>query len=140
MNSKSIFTTLLLFIFVSVISIAQTAIGVWKTIDDETGDAKSHVEIYEKNGKVHGKIVKLLIAESTTCENCSGERKGKALVGMDIMWGMYKSGDTWKGGKIFSPTKDKIYKCKIWLEGDNTLKVRGYSYGLWRTQTWYRVQ
>ena len=139
MNSKSIFTTLLFFVFFLTNSVAQSAIGVWKTIDDETGDAKSHVEIYEKNGKLHGKIIKLLIAESTTCD-CSGERNGKPLVGMEIMWGMYKSGSTWKGGKIFSPTKDKIYKCKIWLEDDNTLKVRGYYYGLWRTQTWHRVK
>ena len=31
-------------------------LGKWKTIDDETGKAKSIIEIYEVNGKFHGKI------------------------------------------------------------------------------------
>ncbi|HHS95446.1 MAG TPA: DUF2147 domain-containing protein, partial [Phaeodactylibacter sp.] len=29
-----------------ILSAQSTPIGVWKTIDDETGEAKSHVEIY----------------------------------------------------------------------------------------------
>jgi hypothetical protein len=29
--------------------------GKWKTVDDETGQAKSIVEIYEKSGKIYGK-------------------------------------------------------------------------------------
>lgn len=140
MNLKSIFTTLLLLIFLCNISIAQTALGTWKTIDDETGEARSHVEIYEKDGKVFGKIVKLLNPDTETCDNCSGERKGKPLVGMDIMWDMKKKGKTWKGGEIFSPTKDKTYSCKIWLDDADTLKVRGYVALFYRTQTWHRVK
>lgn len=140
MNLKSIFTTLFLAAFVSVLSTAQSAIGVWKTIDDETGKARSHVEIFEKNGKLHGKVIKLIDPESEVCNTCSGDRKGKPLVGMEIMWDMKKSGSTWKSGKIFSPTKDKTYSCKIWLEDDNTLKVRGYIALFYRTQTWHRLQ
>lgn len=140
MNSKSIFTTLLLLtLFVST-SFAQSALGVWKTIDDETGEEKSQVEIYEKNGKVYGKIIKLLEADSDICTTCSGDRKNKPLVGMEIMWGMKKSGKTWKGGKIFSPQKDKTYSCKIWLDDANTLKVRGYIAMFYRTQTWHRIK
>ena len=140
MNPKLISITLILVAFFSFSSTAQSALGVWKTIDDETGEAKSHVEIFERNGKVYGKIVKLINPESTICTTCTGDRKDKALVGMQIMWDMYKSGSTWKGGKIFSPQKDKTYKCKIWLDGNNTLKVRGYYYGFYRTQTWHRIK
>ena len=34
----------------------------------------------------------------------------------------------------------KIYDCEMWLEEDNMdeLKVRGYIYFLFRTQTWLR--
>ncbi len=39
---------------------AQSIIGKWKTIDDETGKEKSIVEIYERNGKVYGKIIELI--------------------------------------------------------------------------------
>ena len=140
MNRKSIFSTLFFLAFLVFTSAAQTALGVWKTIDDETGEAKSHVEIYEQNGKVHGKIIKLINPESEICKTCSGDRKNKALVGMKIMWNMRKSGKVWKSGKIFSPQKDKTYSCKIWLDNSDTLKVRGYYYGFYRTQTWHRVK
>ncbi len=140
MTSKSIFSTILLFILMVTSSAAQSCVGVWKTIDDETGEEKSHVEIYEKNGNYYGKIIKLLKASTTKCDNCSGDRKGKPLVGLEILWDMEKSGDTWKNGEIFSPTKDKTYSCKMWLEGNDILKVRGYVALFYRTQTWHRVK
>ena len=34
--------------------------GYWTTIDDETGKAKSVVQIYQYKGKYHGRIVDLL--------------------------------------------------------------------------------
>ncbi len=39
---------------------SQNVFGKWKTIDDETGDEKSIVEIYEHNGKIYGKIIEIL--------------------------------------------------------------------------------
>ena len=49
--------TLYIFIFfISQISFSQTIFGKWKTIDDETGKEKSIVEIFEKQGKIYGKI------------------------------------------------------------------------------------
>ncbi len=39
---------------------AQSVIGKWKTFDDKTGDAKSIVEITEKDGKIYGKIIEIL--------------------------------------------------------------------------------
>lgn len=51
----------LIFIFNFVFaSSGQSPIGIWKTVDDESGQEKSHVEIFQKNGKLYGKIVKLL--------------------------------------------------------------------------------
>ena len=45
-------------------------------------------------------------------------------------------------GKIFDPGNGKWYSCKMWLkEGDsNTMVVRGYLFGFYRTQYWYRVK
>ena len=40
---------------------AQSVIGKWKTFDDKTGEAKSIVEITEKDGKIYGKIIEILI-------------------------------------------------------------------------------
>lgn len=137
------FMFLLSMIFISLISIAQSPVGIWKNLDDEDGKEKSHIEIYEQNGKLRGKVIKLLPAATITkCDACTGANKGKSLVGMDILWDLVKTGKVWDNGEILDPKKGKIYSCKIELEGKDKLKVRGYvgvsMFG--RTQTWYKVK
>jgi uncharacterized protein (DUF2147 family) len=121
-----------------------TVIGKWKTIDDETGKAKSIVEIYEKSGKIYGKVAAILEAEhrDKVCLNCSGEDKNKPILGMIIIKGLTKEGSEYSSGKILDPKNGKLYKCYITLESKDKLKVRGYIgvslFG--RTQYWYRVK
>ena len=38
---------------------AEDITGLWTTIDDDTNEPKSVVQIYEHNGKVFGRVVKL---------------------------------------------------------------------------------
>jgi len=122
----------------------QTVIGKWKTIDDETGKAKSIVEIYEKSGKIYGKVVDILEEENKkrVCTNCSGDDKNKPILGMTVIKGLSKEGSQYTNGKILDPKNGKLYKCFITLETKDKLKVRGYIgislFG--RTQYWYRVK
>lgn len=123
-------------------SAQSTPVGVWKTIDDETGEAKSHVEIFQKDGKLHAKVVKLLQKpEDTVCEECSGDKKGKRIVGMEILWDLEPYDDYWSYGQILDPNNGKVYKCNVYLEEDNKLTVRGYvGFSLLgRSQEWFRV-
>ncbi|SDJ97546.1 DUF2147 domain-containing protein [Microbulbifer yueqingensis] len=114
--------------------------GKWRTIDDETGQPKSIVEIYERNGKYYGRVVDLLMKpDDTICEKCPGARQGQPIVGMNIITDMVKKGDVYEGGQILDPAKGKVYDAKMWREG-NTLKVRGYLGFFYRTQSWQRVQ
>ncbi len=139
-------TTLVLFILTLAAGslLAQKSIvGVWKTIDDETGEAKSHMEIAEKGGKFYGKIVKLLQDEpDKTCDECPGDKKNKPLVGMEILWDMKVYKDYWSNGKIMDPANGKTYKCSIWQANENELTVRGYiGFSLLgRSQAWYKVE
>lgn len=123
---------------------AQSVVGVWKTVDDNDGLDKSHVELKEVNGKLQGKIIKLLAAaEGDKCLECDGDKKNAPLVGMEIIWNMKNKSGTYDGGKILDPKTGKEYKCKITLgEDPDELKVRGYiGFSLMgRTQTWYRVK
>ncbi|MDP3312883.1 DUF2147 domain-containing protein [Lutibacter sp.] len=134
-----------LFIFVSGIlsTNAQTIIGKWKTIDDETGNEKSIVEIFQENGKVYAKIIQLLEKdkEDKLCDLCSGSKKNKPVKGMTIIDDLTKNGNEWSGGKILDPKTGKEYKCYISLEGANKLKVRGFiGFALLgRTQYWHKV-
>ena len=123
---------------------AQTPLGKWKTIDDVEKRAKSILEIYEVNGKLHGKILKVFPDPGEdpdpVCDMCPGDKKGKKMVGMEIMWDLEKDGDTWEGGKIMDPENGKVYDCYIELAKADKLKVRGYiGFSLLgRTQYWYR--
>jgi uncharacterized protein (DUF2147 family) len=117
--------------------------GTWKTIDDETQKEKSHVELFEGNGMLYGKIVKLLkSAPDKICDKCPDERKNKPLMGMIIVTELKKKEGHYQDGSILDPEKGKWYGCKMWLkEGDsNTLVVRGSIGPFYRTQYWYRVK
>jgi uncharacterized protein (DUF2147 family) len=134
----------LIFVFVLSVSLslsAQSIVGKWKTIDDETNKERSIVEIYEENGKYYGKITKIFYRpdEKPTgvCDKCTDDRKGKAIEGMQIIRGLQKKGSDFKDGTILDPNNGKVYDCKIWVE-KGTLKVRGYIAFLYRTQTWFK--
>ncbi len=135
---------LILWAISPAMSSAQSPVGVWKTIDDNTGEAKSHVEIYEKGGKLYGKVVKLLRKPADTrCEKCTGDKKDQLLIGMNVVEGLSAQDGVWKGGKILDPENGNEYNCSIWLEKGQSdeLRVRGKHWtGLYRTQTWYRVK
>lgn len=122
---------------------SQTVIGTWKTKDDDTGEEKSHVELYEADGKMYGKIVKLLKERSDRlCDKCPGDRYNQPVLNMIILVNMVQKDGLWQSGDILDPEKGKWYKCKVWLkEGDaNTLVVRGYLGPFYRTQYWSRIQ
>ncbi len=133
-------------LFFASTAFAQSPVGQWRTIDDETGEPKSIVEIYEQNGALYGKIVKLLPEDRPTiCDVCEGEFKDKDLIGVVVIKGLERDGDEWDGGTITDPKNDKTYNAKMSLKDANTLEVRGFikvplmGSALGRTQTWYRV-
>lgn len=140
---KRITLSLFLLCF-STVLFAQDVTGKWKTIDDNTGEAKSIVNIYKEDGKVYGKVVEILNEEKkdALCKDCSGEDKGKPIQGLVIIKGLEKDGDEYTDGKILDPSTGKLYKCYIALEEPNKLKVRGYvGFSLLgRTQYWHRVE
>ena len=123
---------------------AQEVFGKWTTIDDNTGEARSTVEIFEKGGKVYGKIVAITDPEKRDrlCEKCTGDDKNRPILGLEIVKGLEKVGDKYEGGYITDPDNGKRYKCYIELEDANTLKVRGYigMAILGRTQLWQRAE
>ncbi|MCF8061566.1 MAG: DUF2147 domain-containing protein [Deltaproteobacteria bacterium] len=133
---------LLLTVFLTGQAYAEDSpIGLWKTIDDDGKTPKSHVQIFERGGKLCGKVVKLLQSEpGKRCDQCPGEKKDQPIMGMEIMWDLEKQpdGNEYADGKILDPDNGKVYRCKIWREED-TLKVRGYIAFLFRTQTWHPV-
>ncbi len=107
------------------------------------GKEKSIVEIYEKDGKLYGKIIELLPAATyTTCANCNGELKNKPLKGMIIIKNLTRTAYGGEDGVVLDPTNGRTYGCYIQLISDDKLKLRGYvgTPALGKTQYWYRVK
>lgn len=138
---KNIFLSSVLLCFLQII-VAQDLAGEWKTIDEDSGKAKSIIKIYKaRNGLYYGQVVKLLDksqGENPLCIKCTDDRKNKPVLNMLIMNDMVLSKGQLSGGKILDPEKGKEYACKMWIENGN-LKVRGYWGVFYRTQTWYKV-
>lgn len=144
MNKLTVVCSFLCFVCFGSIS-AQDVFGTWKTIDDVSGEAKSVVEVYEENGKVYGKVVQILdptAPQNPLCDACTGDDKGKPIVGLTFIKGLTKDGDEYNDGKILDPENGKEYTCYITLEGADKLKVRGYiGFSiLGRTQYWHRAK
>ena len=123
---------------------AQSIVGKWKTIDDNTGEAKSIVEIYEKDGKFYGKVTKIFLDPNEdpdpVCDECDKDdpRYKKKIIGMEIIRGLKKDDDEFSGGDILDPENGKVYRCRLWVENGD-LMVRGYWGPFFRTQTWKRA-
>ena len=140
---KNVIVAFVLSAFATLTLQAQDVTGKWKTIDDETGKAKSIVEITESNGKIYGKVVEILTdKKDAKCDKCPGADKGKPIKGLTIIKGLKKDGKEYTGGTITDPTSGKEYKCAIKPNGTDKLDVRGYVgiQALGRTQTWVRVK
>ena len=143
MRLRPLTVVLIFLLFVPSAVFATSPIGLWKTIDDESGEAESIVEIYEQDGMLYGRVVELLDPApddpNPVCEKCEGDRKDEPIEGMVILRGMKPGADAWSGGKILDPENGKSYRCKLWVE-NGKLKVRGYVAFFYRTQEWLPVE
>jgi uncharacterized protein (DUF2147 family) len=124
---------------------SDSPVGAWRTIDDKTGKQRSVIRISESAGVLEGKVEEIFAQPGDDpkhlCKACEGERKGKPVIGMTILWGLKKEGNGYTGGEILDPDSGAIYRAKAkLLDGGNKLEVRGYIgvslFG--RSQTWIR--
>lgn len=121
---------------------AQSPVGRWKTIDDNTGQVKSIVEITQAaNGTLSGRVAQVLQSDrgpNPTCDKCSGERRNRPITGMTILWDLRPDGSEWSGGTILDPANGKTYRSKAKLLDANRLGVSGCVAFICREQVWQR--
>ncbi len=134
-------------VWVGSVVLAQTSspVGRWKTFDEKSGQAKSIIEIAEVKGELQGKVERVFSPPAPSanplCEVCQGDRKGKPIVGMQVLWGVKKDGNEYSDGRILDAETGKEYRCRLKLiEGGKKLEVRGFVGFAFagRTQTWTR--
>ena len=124
----------------------NTPLGLWRSLDDKTGEAKAEIRIAETPGGLSGRIEKRLLKTAKpddVCTECPDERKGQPLLGLEIIRGAKKAegSDVWEGGKILDPENGRSYTLRMTpIEGGQKLEVRGSFGPFGRTQTWVRIQ
>src|SRR6266481_4929365 len=81
-------------------------VGLWKTIDDNTGQPRGLVRVSQVNGEYQGKVEKIFPKSgedpNPSCEKCDGTRRNQPVIGMTILWGQLGFGSSPDLGKIFS--------------------------------------
>lgn len=102
--------------------------GIWKTQVDD--GAYAHVSIAPCGAKLCGVISRTF--------NSGGEYKSPNI-GKQLVWDMEAKGKgAYRNGKIWQPSKDKVYSSKMDMSGD-VLKVKGCIGPICKKQTWSRV-
>ena len=122
----------------------MSPLGLWRSIDDKSGEPKAEIRIVEQAGALSGRIEKTLRKDAKpTCTECQDDRKGQPIVGLEIIRGAKQAeGKTvWEGGKILDPENGSTYSLKLTpTDGGRKLEVRGSIGPFGRTQTWTRVE
>jgi uncharacterized protein (DUF2147 family) len=125
----------------------SSPVGLWKTIDDNSGKPGGLIRIALIDGQYQAKIEKIFSATdedpNPKCAKCEGARQNQPVVGMTFMWGISKQGDEYQGGEILDPKTGKVYRARLKLEGGGKkLNVRGFiGFSLLgRNQVWHREE
>ncbi len=110
---------------------ANSAHGLWRTESSDQGYLI--IEFTDCDKALCGTIHSAFDTDDTL--TAGYEHQGKLMV-----WNMMASGDKgWVNGKIWDPTKDKTYKSKMSINGDD-MEVSGCVLFVCRSQTWKRVE
>jgi uncharacterized protein (DUF2147 family) len=121
------------------------AVGLWEQLD-EKGQPESWFRITERNGVYQGNMVKIFFKpgedENWTCDKCEGDEKGKPVLGLALIKGMKRNGNSYEDGTIMDPRDGTVYRALMNLSPDGQkLEVRGYLgislFG--RSMTWNRL-
>jgi uncharacterized protein (DUF2147 family) len=112
---------------------ADPIFGTWQTVPDDNGNY-GYIEVKNCGGTICGTLGKSF---DSAGKSVKSEHQGKKII-----WDMKPNGGgKYSGGKIWSPDRDKVYKSKLELVDNNSLKVSGCIAFICRDGgTWKRIK
>jgi uncharacterized protein (DUF2147 family) len=118
-------------------------VGKWRVVDLKTDDKLYLVDISQKGDIFTTEIIKIYgisdaEAGKAMCNKCTEELKGQKLLGMNLVSGMKEVNGKLSEGNIIDIKKGKAYKCIMWLENQDRLKVRTMAPLIFKDQVWFR--
>ena len=123
-------------------------VGLWRwTSFGPSAMYNGIVEITENNGVLTGKVISYFPKPgdpaNPSCDKCAGATKGQPIIGLVVLEGLKKNGDTYEGGTILDPETGTVYSFRAKLiDGGKKLEVRGFVGVslIGRRQTWIREE
>jgi uncharacterized protein (DUF2147 family) len=123
---------------------ADAIVGVW-----ETGNGKAHIQITKSGKYFYGRIVWLRdpLTEQgkpkVDKNNPDPALRSQPIMGLRLLKSFEYMGDnSWEDGTIYDAENGKTYQCKLSMDGNQKLNVRGFV-GIslmGRTDVWKRVE
>lgn len=119
--------------------------GVWSMPalkGKDKGKERLQVEISEKDGVYSGKIVKLSGGKpaNALCATCKKERRGKPLMGMQVLWNLKKEAGRYVDGMVYDVDEGAEYKCSATLASPDQLKITACILFLCESHYWTKVK
>lgn len=124
-------------------------LGEWVTVE-----AKSRVRIEPCGNRLCGRIVHLKEPNypadddkgmagrvKVDRENPDPRLRAQPVLGLRILQGFTPGpGPVWEGGTVYDPENGRTYRCKMTLDDNGRLQLRGFIGFSWigRTTTWTR--
>jgi len=113
-----------LFLVAGTCFAADPACGIWKSIDDKTGEVTAIWKIYEENGMLFGTIAATTnLPQDVVASGCkesykdfpvAGKVNQMTTVGTPWIFNMKKDSEgNWSKGNIIDPGSGKMYGCVI---------------------------
>ena len=139
MHKLSLSVTLFI-LMLGTLSAQSAILGRWLS-----AEGNAQIEIYQSGEKYFGKIVWMEEPYDEDGnlkldkENPEASLRSEPILNSIILRDFTYKNEQWKGGKIYDPESGKTYSSKMWLDGENTLSLRGYWGFLYRTSQWTRV-
>ncbi len=120
---------------------AEAVLGLWLTNKEPEA---TQIEIVKCGEKFCGKVAWTKNADALDKENPDDSLKSRKILGLNMIFDFTYDADDdrWIDGFIYNPEDGKTYDCRMWLEGADTLNVKGTVgpkwMGIGKTVTWFR--
>jgi uncharacterized protein (DUF2147 family) len=77
---------------------------------------------------------------TTDINNPNPRLRGRSLVGVQILSGLKRQANGWKGGRVYDPKSGRSYKASLTLNPGGTLTVTGCLIIICQSQHWTRFR
>ncbi|WP_425259170.1 DUF2147 domain-containing protein [Rubrivivax sp. RP6-9] len=81
------------------------------------------------------------VTQGTTHDVRNGDpgQRGRALLGLPILWGFASGKDGWRDGRLYNPADGMTFRAHLGLLSSSALRVTGCLGPLCRSEVWTRA-